>query len=429
MFECFYTGNSFETDQDNDEYAGVGQVFSLEDEDTYWKKVFTLTDITVESIPKIDRIKISLNYCHSGSRLDTWWLRARCQGNGHHINGYFVDTQDVDLFNYTTASWDTIGELEHHLTNNDEIHAEIEYSQFLTNYINSNKEITVRIKFRSSGAVWGDSQRWYFLAPARYLLIDAFNLEAHVQDVSFCGDKIIEKDEQCDDGAFCSEGTECTGTGASVCVGIGDEECKARDAIGADCSAECLNENAVCGNDLIEVGEECDDNNTVDGDGCNSNCEIESCGNAIIESPEECDPGTRCDLNGIYCTLNAECAGIGDEGCKMRNGDDDTCSQFCLNEICGNGRIDYDEECDDNNSDDGDGCNSICKLEWCPNGIIDTGEECDDDNSIDDDDCNNSCRIQECGDRVKNRAIEECDDGKQCGDDEKTPCNEDTDCL
>ena len=428
-FECFYTGDTFETNQDNDEYAGIGQVFSMEAETMYWKKTFTLAGIALESIPKIDRLKISLNYCHSGSRLDTWWLRARCEGNGNHINGYFIDDQDIDLFNYTTGAWDTINQLEVHLTNNDEVYVEYEYSQFISNYINNNKEIIVRLKFKSNGATWGDPQRWYFLAPSRYILIDTFNLEAHIQSVATCGDKEVEMDEQCDDGAFCSDGTECTGTGSSLCIGIGDEECKPRDGIGNNCSALCLNENAVCGNTLIEVNEECDDGNIVDGDGCNSTCKTETCGNKILESPEECDSGTRCDLNGQNCVLNTECIGIGDDKCSMRNGDDDKCSEFCLQEICGNNRLDYGEECDDNNLIDGDGCNSICQLEWCPNGIIDAGEECDDDNSIDDDDCNNSCQIQECGDGIKNRSVEECDDGKQCGDEERTICTQDSDCF
>ncbi len=32
---------------------------------------------------------------------------------------------------------------------------------------------------------------------------------------------------------------------------------------------------AVCGNEIVEEGEECDDGNTADGDGCSSSCEIE----------------------------------------------------------------------------------------------------------------------------------------------------------
>lgn len=434
-FECFYTGNknNFETDTDNDEYAGVGQIFSMEAESMYWKKTFKL-EVPSESIPKIDRFSIHMNYCHAGSRLKSWWRKARCSGEGYHINGYFVDDQDLELFNYALNTWDTINKLETHLTNNDEIYATYEYSNNLQNYININNEVTIRAKFKADGAPWGDPQRWNLLVPSRYLFIDYFNLEIHIQGVATCGDKLVEMDEQCDDGSFCNDGTDCTGTGSTVCSGIGDEECRPRDGIGNNCSALCLNENAVCGNTLIEVGEECDDGNLNDGDGCNSSCEVETCGNKILEAPEECDTGTRCE-NSAFCNINADCTGIGNEKCLMRNGDlkldgfPDACSEFCLDEICGNNRLDYGEQCDDGNLIDGDGCNSICRLEFCPNDNLDTGEECDDNNSIDDDDCNNSCQIQECGDGIKNRSVEECDDGKQCGDALQTGCTEDSDCV
>ena len=33
----------------------------------------------------------------------------------------------------------------------------------------------------------------------------------------------------------------------------------------------------VCGNGILEPGEECDDGNTVSGDGCSSTCQIETC--------------------------------------------------------------------------------------------------------------------------------------------------------
>lgn len=483
QFECFYTGNknSFETDTDNDEYAGVGQVFSLDPEMMYWKKTFKI-DLPQESIEKIDRVALEMNYCHGGSRLLAWWRKARCSGDGYHINGYYVGNQEIEIFNYASSTWDTMAILETHLNNNDEIYATYEYSHSLQDYINLNDEITIRVEFHANGAPWGDPQRWNFLVPSRYLFLDYLNLKVHVQGLSVCGDGNKEMDEQCDDGSHCSDGTDCTASGAVACALIGDTLCQPRDLIGNDCSATCLNENAVCGNGLREVGEQCDDNDLDDGDGCSATCTLETCGNTVPEGPEECDTGTRCDLNGATCSTDLQCAGIGDEKCLMRNGDDDYCSEFCLKEECGNARKDFGENCDDGEhcSDgvkctgtgavlcmgrgltdetcavrDGDGCNSACQLEWCGNTITDiaAGEECDDGKTCsdysmcntdadclplgaseiciirDDDNCNNSCQIQECGDGDKNRSIEQCDNGKQCGDVDKTPCTKHEDCL
>ena len=33
---------------------------------------------------------------------------------------------------------------------------------------------------------------------------------------------------------------------------------------------------SVCGNGALEPGEECDDGNLINGDGCNSNCSVEA---------------------------------------------------------------------------------------------------------------------------------------------------------
>ena len=44
-----------------------------------------------------------------------------------------------------------------------------------------------------------------------------------------------------------------------------------------------------CGNNLIEAekGEECDDGNLINGDGCNSSCIIEYCGDDIVNNNGE----------------------------------------------------------------------------------------------------------------------------------------------
>src|SRR5262249_49661879 len=52
-----------------------------------------------------------------------------------------------------------------------------------------------------------------------------------------------------------------------------------------------------CGDGAVNApGEECDDGNLVDCDGCDSNCTLSStCGNNITCAPEQCDGGPNCN--------------------------------------------------------------------------------------------------------------------------------------
>jgi cysteine-rich repeat protein len=45
------------------------------------------------------------------------------------------------------------------------------------------------------------------------------------------------------------------------------------------------------------MGEGCDDGNTVDDDGCDSNCTPTACGNGILTSAEDCDDGNMNDVD------------------------------------------------------------------------------------------------------------------------------------
>jgi len=59
----------------------------------------------------------------------------------------------------------------------------------------------------------------------------------------------------------------------------------------------------LCGNNVIDEGEECDDGAKRNGDGCDRNCVLENnarCGDGVVEGDEECDdrntfPGDGCD--------------------------------------------------------------------------------------------------------------------------------------
>jgi cysteine-rich repeat protein len=101
---------------------------------------------------------------------------------------------------------------------------------------------------------------------------------------------------------------------------------------------------AVCGNGIVEMGEQCDDGNTVNGDGCSSTCQLEHavCGNGVVETGEQCDDGNT----------------VSGDGCSS------TCQLETTTPCCGNGIIEAGEQCDDGNTVGGDGCSSTCQLEY-----------------------------------------------------------------
>jgi cysteine-rich repeat protein len=86
----------------------------------------------------------------------------------------------------------------------------------------------------------------------------------------------------------------------------------------------------TCGDGVPNPGEECDDGNPVDADGCDSNCTTTRCGNGVVTAGEACDDGnlaagdccsaacvfesggSSCD-DGDPCTSADVCSGAG--GC------------------------------------------------------------------------------------------------------------------
>jgi len=175
------------------------------------------------------------------------------------------------------------------------------------------------------------------------------------------------------------------------------------DGCGADAPASI-----VCGDGILQAGEQCDDGNAVPGDGCSGVCTIE--------------PGYLCPTAGLLC-INT------------------------VTQICGDGIIEADEACDDSNARNGDGCSATCSVEpgWscpvpgqpcspvvtasvCGNGTVESGEQCDDGNATGTDGCSATCQLephwtcplpglpcaplQYCGDGIVQAASgEQCDDG------------------
>lgn len=199
---------------------------------------------------------------------------------------------------------------------------------------------------------------------------------------SYCGDGEIDADsgEQCDDG---------------------------NSVDGDGCNSACITE--YCGDETIQqgLGEQCDDGGSVDGDGCNSDCITEYCGDGVLHPnlQEQCDDGNNVDGDGCNAQCTYEICGDGilqtglGEQCDDGNGDDgDGCNSACITEYCGDGVVQttLQEICDDGNTVSGDGCDAMCQSEYCGDGIVQTslGETCDDGNNANGDGCDAQCTIE-----------------------------------
>ena len=55
---------------------------------------------------------------------------------------------------------------------------------------------------------------------------------------------------------------------------------------------------ARCGNGVTDAGEECDDGNGGNGDGCDEDCRPSACGNGLVGIDEQCDDGNTTDGDG-----------------------------------------------------------------------------------------------------------------------------------
>jgi cysteine-rich repeat protein len=142
----------------------------------------------------------------------------------------------------------------------------------------------------------------------------------------------------------------------------------------------------ICGDAVVQDGEECDDGNTANNDSCLNNCSINVCGDGFAGPGEDCDgndlAGQSCESLDYYggelaCTAS----------CEFKE-------DRCFNPVCGNGELEATEECDNGtyNGDPctpeyggtctycDDSCNEVTVTgPYCGDGVVDAGEDCDGD--------------------------------------------------
>ncbi|MBI5504200.1 MAG: DUF3494 domain-containing protein [Deltaproteobacteria bacterium] len=132
----------------------------------------------------------------------------------------------------------------------------------------------------------------------------------------------------------------------------------------ATCSFSINVPESVCGNNVVESPfETCDDGNTLSGDGCDANCQVETPASTTTTSTTTTTtlPATgACCADGLCSVTTAAQCEVG-----TYQGDGTNCDAPGTCAVCGDGLIESGEDCDDANTATGDGCDDTCNVEPC----------------------------------------------------------------
>jgi len=170
-----------------------------------------------------------------------------------------------------------------------------------------------------------------------------------------------------DESTSGTTGPDCV-PGYQGCMCLEDNKC----ANGLECDPDtvtCVPIGSLCG-DAIKWGDEECDNGVMNAPEamCTENCTLQKCGDGGVGMGEECDDG------------NME--------------EDDGCSNMCKKPVCGNMLVEIGEECDDGNMAKSDACIE-CKAAFCGDTFLQAGvESCDDGNQMSDDGCTPDCKVE-----------------------------------
>ena len=137
-----------------------------------------------------------------------------------------------------------------------------------------------------------------------------------------CGDGIVDPGEVCDGDV------RCTSPGGSfllcsACAAFTSGPCTAT-------TTTLPGSSSRCGDGVLDAGEQCDDGNTSDCDGCSTACTREVVGNGVVDCGEECDDGNTADCDGCNDDGEIECGnGVIDAECGEVCDGADVAGQTC----------------------------------------------------------------------------------------------------
>ncbi|MFN2377668.1 MAG: DUF4215 domain-containing protein [Candidatus Binatia bacterium] len=193
---------------------------------------------------------------------------------------------------------------------------------------------------------------------------DAFDNPGALGSCPDCGNTAIDSGESCDDGnevsgdgctalcidEFCGDGT-INDNGAEACDDGNGNSDVTPDACRLDCTEP------VCGDGVTDTGEECDDANMDENDGCTSQCT--SCGNGVAGGLEQCDDGNNdagdcCSPSCTFEAMGSPCLDAADGDCTDPGCDG---AGACEEQAADNGTpCDDDEECSNASACNGGSC-------------------------------------------------------------------------
>ncbi len=241
-----------------------------------------------------------------------------------------------------------------------------------------------------------------------------------------CGNGVLEPGEECDTRIPADEYGGCP---------VVPEDCDDQLSCTLDVVLNPGGCNATCDHQAIET---CQDGDGCCPDGCttadDSDCSV-VCGDGVVTSPQEtCDTGITQSNDGA-CPTDADCDDGNDCTTDTLMGDG-TCEAYCdhtsVGCLDGDGCCDYDQ-CNANTDND---CDAVCG-----NGVVESaaGETCDTNSPGScptEDDCDDGEACTEdilddagtCQAACRHEDITSCDDGDGCCPSECTVADGDLDC-